>query len=249
LLEASIKLAIIADNRNMYPNSFQGGAIIQSLKVKHKFSLKLAEREPENHRIYLIIKRIIDIIGAITGIILFSPIMIITAIAIRLDSEGPIIFSQKRVGLLGKEFNMYKFRSMVINAEQLQDKLKDRNEMSGPVFKIKDDPRITRVGKFIRKTSIDELPQFFNVLKGEMSLVGPRPNLPKEVEKYTAYQRQRLLAKPGLTCYWQVMGRNNIDFEDWMKLDIKYIKERNLWVDIKLIFKTFFVLFGDKNAM
>jgi exopolysaccharide biosynthesis polyprenyl glycosylphosphotransferase len=219
------------------------------LKVKNRLSLKLAQSEPGKHRGYFIIKRIMDIVGALIGIILFGPVMIITAIAIRLDSRGPIIFSQRRVGLYGKEFKMYKFRSMVINAEQLLDKLKDRNEMSGPVFKIKDDPRITRVGKFIRKTSIDELPQFFNVLMGEMSLVGPRPNLPKEVEKYTPYQKQKLLAKPGLTCYWQVMGRNNIDFEDWMKLDIKYIKERNLWVDIKLIFKTFFVLFGDKNAM
>jgi exopolysaccharide biosynthesis polyprenyl glycosylphosphotransferase len=223
--------------------------VIEGFKIKNRFLLKLAEKEPKKHRSYFIIKRIIDIVGAIIGIVLFSPIMMIVAIAIKFESKGPIFFSQKRVGLYGKEFNMYKYRSMVVNAEALLDKLKDKNEMSGPVFKIKDDPRITKVGKFIRKTSIDELPQFFNVLKGEMSLVGPRPNLPKEVERYTAYQKQKLLAKPGLTCYWQVMGRNNIDFEEWMELDVKYIKERNLWLDIKLIFKTFSVLFGDENAM
>jgi exopolysaccharide biosynthesis polyprenyl glycosylphosphotransferase len=197
---------------------------------------------------YFIIKRIIDIGGSIFGITLLSPILIIIAIAIKLESKGPIIFGQERVGQFGKVFKMYKFRSMVQNAEELLDKLKDKNEMSGPMFKMKDDPRITKIGRFIRKTSIDELPQLFNVLKGEMSLVGPRPNLLKEVADYTDFQKQKLLAKPGLTCYWQVMGRNSIDFEDWMKLDVKYIEERSTLVDIKLIFKTFFVLFGDENA-
>ena len=143
---------------------------------------------------------------------------------------------------------MYKFRSMVVNAEELKGNLEDQNEMSGPMFKIKDDPRVTKVGKFIRKTSIDELPQLWNVLKGDMSLVGPRPSLPKEVEQFDNWMFKRLSVRPGLTCYWQVSGRNNIDFEDWMKLDIKYVEERNLWIDIKLIFKTVFVLFGDKNA-
>lgn len=202
----------------------------------------------EKRKEYYILKRIIDIVGSAFGIIILSPIMIIIAVLIELESKGSIIFSQERVGKDGKLFKMYKFRSMIENAEELLDNLKDKNEMSGPMFKIKDDPRITRVGKFIRKTSIDELPQLFNVLKGEMSLVGPRPNLPREVEKFTDFQKQKLLAKPGLTCYWQVMGRNNIDFEDWMKLDVKYIKERSIWIDMKLIFKTFFVLFGDKNA-
>lgn len=143
---------------------------------------------------------------------------------------------------------MYKFRSMVANAEELKGKLCHKNEMSGPMFKMKDDPRVTKIGKFIRKTSIDELPQLFNVLKGDMSLVGPRPSLPKEVEKFDNWMMTRLEVKPGLTCYWQVSGRNDIDFEDWMKLDIKYVRERNTLVDIKLIFKTFFVLFGDKHA-
>lgn len=198
--------------------------------------------------LYYFIKRLIDICASLIGIMFLTPIITAVAIAIKLDSKGPIIFSQERVGKNGKKFKMYKFRSMVIDAEQLLEKLKNKNEMSGPMFKMKEDPRITRVGKFIRKTSIDELPQLFNIIKGDMSLVGPRPNLPSEVEKFNDYHKLKLLAKPGLTCYWQVMGRNSIGFEDWMKLDVKYIEERNLWIDIKLIIKTFFVLFGDKNA-
>ncbi|APH13659.1 multidrug MFS transporter [Clostridium botulinum] len=197
---------------------------------------------------YFVIKKIIDLLGSIIGLILLSPILIITAIAIKLDSKGPVFFIQERVGKNEQSFNMYKFRSMVIDAEEKLYKLKDKNEMSGPMFKMKDDPRITKIGRFIRKTSIDELPQLFNVLKGEMSLVGPRPNLPREVIKFTDYQKNKFLAKPGLTCYWQVMGRNNIDFEDWIELDIKYIRKRNTWEDIKLIFKTVGVLFGDDNA-
>ena len=143
---------------------------------------------------------------------------------------------------------MYKFRSMVQNAEELKEKLEKQNEMSGPMFKMREDPRVTKVGKFIRKTSIDELPQLINVLKGEMSLVGPRPSLPKEVAKFERWMLKRLDVKPGLTCYWQVSGRNNIDFEDWMKLDLQYVEDRSFLLDLKLIFKTFFVLFGDKNA-
>ena len=198
--------------------------------------------------IYLFSKRAIDIVGSIVGLVLLSPILLIVAIAIKLESKGPIIFSQKRIGLKGKEFKMYKLRSMVEDAEKLKKDLMKSNEMSGPMFKMKDDPRVTRVGKFIRKTSIDELPQLVNVLKGDMSLVGPRPSLPKEVKKFKPWMKKRLEVKPGLTCFWQVSGRNNIDFEDWMKLDIKYVEERSFWVDIKLIFKTFFVLFGDENA-
>ena len=205
----------------------------------------------ENERsniLYEVIKRIIDIVASFIGIILLSPLILIVSILIKLESKGEVIFKQKRVGLNGKEFYMYKFRSMVINAEELKKQLESQNEMSGPMFKIKDDPRITNVGKFIRKTSIDELPQLINVIKGDMSLVGPRPSLPKEVKKFEQWMMERLEVKPGLTCIWQVSGRNNIDFEDWMKLDISYVEDRNLWIDIKLIFKTVFVLFGDKNA-
>ena len=199
-------------------------------------------------RIYEISKRAIDIIGAGSGLLLLSPVIVIVACAIKFTSKGPIFFSQKRVGKNGELFDMYNFRSMVVNAEELKEKLAHQNEMSGPMFKMKDDPRVTKVGKFIRKTSLDELPQLWNVLKGDMSLVGPRPSLPKEVAQFEKWMYKRLSVKPGLTCFWQVSGRNNIDFEDWMKLDIKYVDERNIWIDIKLIFKTVLVLFGDKNA-
>jgi len=202
----------------------------------------------EEKFIYNFLKRLIDIFCSVIGLIFLSPIFIIVGAIIKLDSKGPVIFSQKRVGKYGQEFKMYKFRSMVVNAEELKKKLMHQNEMSGPMFKMKCDPRITKIGKFIRKTSIDELPQLINVLKGEMSLVGPRPSLPKEVSEFEPWMMRRLDVKPGLTCYWQVSGRNNIDFDDWMKLDIKYVEDRSIKLDIKLIFKTFFVLFGDKNA-
>lgn len=199
-------------------------------------------------KFYLFSKRVTDIFLSAIGLILLSPILLIVAIAIRIDSKGPIIFKQDRVGKDGKSFSMYKFRSMIVNAEELKTKLETKNEMSGPMFKMKNDPRITKVGRFIRKTSIDELPQLINVIKGDMSLVGPRPSLPKEVEQFSPWMLERLKVKPGITCYWQVMGRNNIAFEEWMKLDVKYVHEMNYWLDIKLIFKTFFVLFGDESA-
>lgn len=202
----------------------------------------------ENKSAYTFLKRCLDIIVSLITVILLMPVLIITAIAIKVDSKGKVIFVQQRVGYNGKKFKMYKFRSMVSNAEELKAGLLDKNEMSGPMFKMKDDPRITKVGKFIRKTSIDELPQILNVLKGDMSFVGPRPSLPSEVENFEPWMMERLSVKPGLTCYWQVSGRNDIDFEDWMKLDIKYVKERNLLVDAKLLLKTFFVLFGDEHA-
>lgn len=197
---------------------------------------------------YYFFKRTMDILCSLGGLIILTPLFLIVGILIKLESKGPVIFSQERIGKDGNVFKMHKFRSMVVNAEELKEKLHHKNEMSGPMFKMKDDPRITNIGKFIRKTSVDELPQLFNVLKGDMSLVGPRPSLPKEVEEFDNWMMRRLQVKPGLTCYWQVSGRNDIDFEDWMKLDIKYVRERSTFVDIKLIFKTFFVLFGDKHA-
>lgn len=208
---------------------------------------EIATKE-ERSSLYEIIKRTIDIVISGIALIILSPVLLVVGICIKLESKGPIFFSQKRVGLNGEEFNMFKLRSMVVNAEELKEKLTSQNEMAGPMFKMKDDPRITNVGKFIRKTSIDELPQLFNILRGEMSLVGPRPSLPNEVKEFEPWMLKRLEVKPGLTCYWQVMGRNTIQFEDWMRLDVKYVNERNLWIDIKLIFKTVFVLFGDKNA-
>lgn len=204
---------------------------------------------PNENKVYLFLKRLIDIVGSGLGILILIPVFLIIGILIKLeDPKGSIFFSQKRNGLNGKEFNMYKFRSMVHNAEDLLESLMSKNEMDGPVFKIKDDPRITKIGKFIRKTSLDELPQLFNVLKGDMSLVGPRPPIPREVIQYNKYQYQRLLVKPGITCYWQISGRNNIDFDEWVELDLKYIKERNLFKDIYIILMTLPVLLGDKNA-
>ncbi|WP_419181470.1 sugar transferase [Niallia circulans] len=198
---------------------------------------------------YLILKRGLDILCSLMGLIMLSILFFLIGLLIKLeDRRGAVFFKQTRIGKDGKSFQMYKFRSMVSNAEELKASLMDKNEATGPVFKIKEDPRVTRIGKFIRKTSIDELPQLINVLKGEMSLVGPRPSLPQEVAAYTPYERQRLKIVPGITCYWQVGGRSNLSFSEWVELDLKYISERNLLIDFKLIVKTFFVLFGSKDA-
>ncbi|WP_238480422.1 sugar transferase [Clostridium chrysemydis] len=211
--------------------------------------MEISSTDTTKERIgYNFIKRLVDILISLIGVIFLIPLWVVVTLLIKYESKGPIIFSQKRVGKNMKEFKMYKFRSMVVNAEELKEKLAEQNEMSGPMFKMKEDPRVTKIGKFIRKTSIDELPQLFNVLKGEMSLVGPRPSLPKEVKEFEPWMLKRFEVKPGLTCYWQVSGRNNIDFEEWMKLDNKYVDDRSTMLDLKLIFKTFFVLFGDDNA-
>ena len=222
------------------------------MKVAYCRESELLAKKKElvnDHIVYLVLKRLMDIVGASLGLILASPIMLIVAILIKLeDPKGTIFFSQIRNGAYPGTFKMYKFRSMYIDAEERLQELMYLNEQSGPAFKIKDDPRITKVGKFIRKTSLDELPQLFNVLKGEMSLVGPRPAIPREVEQYTDYQKQRLFVKPGLTCIWQVSGRNNIEFDQWVELDIEYIKTRSLWLDIKLILLTIPAMLGDENA-
>lgn len=202
-----------------------------------------------SQRFYLITKRLIDIFGSVFGLILLSPVFLIVSLLIKLeDPKGKILFKQIRVGKNGQLFYIYKFRSMVSNAEQLLDELMDQNETTGAMFKMKDDPRVTRIGHFIRKTSIDELPQLVNVFKGEMSLVGPRPPLPREVKEYTDYHKQRLLVKPGCTGLWQVSGRSNVGFEEMVELDLQYIQNRNIIFDAKLILKTFFLLFGSKNA-
>ncbi|TWT07132.1 sugar transferase [Planococcus sp. CPCC 101016] len=198
---------------------------------------------------YLYTKRFLDIAGSLVGLIALVPLLLIVSLLIKLeDPQGPIFFKQKRVGKNGKTFDMYKFRSMVCNAEDLKASLLQQNEASGPVFKIKSDPRITKIGKFIRKTSIDELPQLVNVLNGDMSIVGPRPALPDEVAQYTNYEKQRISVTPGLTCFWQVNGRSNISFQEWVEMDLDYIRNRNTMMDIKLIFKTILVLFGSKDA-
>jgi exopolysaccharide biosynthesis polyprenyl glycosylphosphotransferase len=194
------------------------------------------------------VKRLFDIVSSAAALLVLSPLLLTVALLIKLTSRGPIFFKQKRVGLHGKTFEMLKFRSMVVNAEELKAKLEALNEQTGPVFKIKNDPRITGIGRFIRKYSIDELPQLLNVLRGEMSVVGPRPPLPKEVEKYAAWQRRRLSVRPGLTCIWQVSGRNQISFEEWMYLDMQYIDNWSLMTDVRLILKTVPVVITGSGA-
>jgi len=204
---------------------------------------------PNNQRGYLFTKRCIDVVGAVAGLLVLLIVFIIIGLLIKLeDPKGSIFFSQKRVGKNGKEFNMYKFRSMVSDAEAKLAELLEQNETTGAMFKMKNDPRVTKIGRFIRKTSIDELPQLINVLKGDMSLVGPRPPLVREVKEYTEYQLQRLLVTPGCTGLWQVSGRSNIGFEEMVELDLTYITTRSLTADIKIIFRTIFMLFGSKNA-
>ncbi len=204
----------------------------------------------KSKRLYWNFKRTFDILASLCALIVLGIPMLIIALLIYIDDpHGSPFFSQDRVGRDGKVFKFYKFRSMVVNAEDLLDDLQEHNEKTGPVFKMKDDPRITKIGKFIRKTSIDELPQLVNILKGDMSVVGPRPALPKEVEQYDDYARLRLLITPGLTCYWQVQNnRDAITFEEWMDMDIKYIKERTFWGDIMLILKTVKVAITGQGA-
>lgn len=205
------------------------------------------EVEIYQNKWYLFWRRVQDIFLSLIAMIVLFPFLLITAIVICLDDpHGGPIFSQIRCGKNGKLFKCYKFRSMCVNAEEKLEGLLDQNEMSGPAFKIKDDPRITRVGKFIRKTSIDELPQLVNVLLGDMSIVGPRPPLLREVEMYNSHQWKRLMVKPGLTCYWQIQpNRNTISFDDWVEMDLKYIQERSFLVDWKIILHTFItILYG-----
>lgn len=198
---------------------------------------------------YLRMKRLIDIFGSIIGLILLSPIFLIVAILIKVeDPKGPVFFKQVRVGKDETEFHMYKFRSMVSNAEEQLKELLTLNEVSGAMFKMKNDPRITKIGKFIRRTSIDELPQLWNVLIGNMSLVGPRPPLIREVNEYSNFDKQRLLVTPGCTGLWQVSGRSNLNFYQMVKLDIEYISNRTIWNDIKIIIKTILMLINSKGA-
>ncbi|MEY2302265.1 sugar transferase [Bacillus tropicus] len=216
--------------------------------VKEDFQ-RIDSEQLNSRKGYLIIKRFMDIIGSLVGLILLAPILIIIAIMIKIeDPKGPIVFKQIRVGKNGEEFYMYKFRSMVVDAEEKLKNLLNQNEVSGAMFKMKEDPRVTNIGRFIRKTSIDELPQLINVLKGDMSLVGPRPPLLREVKEYTTYDKQRLMVTPGCTGLWQVSGRSNLSFEQMVELDLYYIIHRNLVFDVKILLKTVKVLLGSKDA-
>ena len=198
------------------------------------------EKMLRSHRHYWVLRRAQDIVFSLLALILLAPLALVISLAIVLDSPGDgAIFRQRRVGRDGKLFWLYKFRTMCPDAEKRMNELLKLNQMDGPVFKIKGDPRITRVGRFLRKTSLDELPQLLNVLRGDMSIVGPRPALPREVELYSDYQRQRLYVTPGLSCYWQIAPhRNEMSFDEWVALDLKYIQERSFWVDWKIIFLT-----------
>jgi exopolysaccharide biosynthesis polyprenyl glycosylphosphotransferase len=183
-------------------------------------------------------KRVFDIAAAAVGLLAVAPLMLAIAISIKLNSSGPVMFRQRRVGMHGRLFTMLKFRTMVDGAEALRDQFAPKNEMDGPVFKLRHDPRVTQVGRWLRRLSLDELPQLWNVLAGHMSMVGPRPPLPHEVEQYESWQRRRLSVRPGLTCLWQVSGRNDLSFERWVKLDLDYIDNWSWWLDLKILWRT-----------
>ena len=201
-----------------------------------------------NQNRYEKIKRFFDICLSTAALVILSPLLLVIAILIYLEDKGPAIYSQTRIGKDGRAFKLYKFRSMCVDADEKLKDLQKLNERDGPVFKIKNDPRVTKVGKFIRKTCIDELPQLVNIIKGDMSIVGPRPPLPNEVEQYNSYQKQRLLVVPGLTCYWQIQKGEETTFDEWVELDLKYIKERSILLDFRLILLTFKVILSGKGA-
>ena len=183
-------------------------------------------------------KRVLDLVGAAVGALLLTPVLLAIAVAIKVNTNGPILYRSRRVGEGGRVFSFLKFRSMVRNAEMLRDELDHLNEVDGPVFKIAHDPRITRVGAFLRRSSLDELPQLWNVWRGDMSLVGPRPPIPEEVLQYEAWQMQRLSVRPGLTCLWQVSGRSRVGFDEWMRMDLAYIDRRSLRLDLSILLRT-----------
>lgn len=246
IIYSCMEIGVLFRMSSQFLNITQTKSSIQYLDEIPFFTF---QNTPNNY-IYLSIKSIIDFILSFIALIVLFPLFILIAIVIKIDSKGPIIFKQIRVGLRGRTFVLYKFRSMVHNAEELLNngnaelhKNHIKNEQDGPVFKMKNDPRVTRVGKFLRKTSLDELPQFFNVLKGDMSIVGPRPPIPSEVDKYERWQLRRLSMKPGITCIWQVSGRNKIAFKRWMELDLQYIDTWSLKLDFMIILKTIKTIF------
>lgn len=217
----------------MYPQNEHLDDILDLLKKRRK---------------YLIVKRIYDIIFSLIALILLLPFFLLIAFIIKIDSKGTIFFKQLRTGKDGKPFIMYKFRSMSENAEAMRDDLSEQNEMDGPVFKMQKDPRVTKFGGFIRRSSIDELPQLINILQGHMSIVGPRPLILSETKEFSDYENMRHLVKPGLTCYWQISGRNQLSFRNWMELDIKYLKEMNIRTDFIIILRTIKVVIIKKGA-
>jgi len=222
-----------------------GGTAVGAAPFSHEsFELPMGI-EPKRVR-YAFVKRVADIVVSFILLLLLLPLFIVLAIAVKLSGPGPVFYKSTRIGLCGKPFTFIKFRSMRTDADKLLQELAQHNEKDGPIFKMKSDPRITKIGAFLRKYSLDELPQLWSVFTGDMSIVGPRPPIPREVAQYDDYAIQRLTVKPGITCYWQIMGRSRLSFEEWMDLDHKYLKEMSFWTDCMILIKTpLAVLKGD----
>lgn len=211
--------------------------------------IHIDEQQLNHQYAYRLVKRLFDIVASALALIIISPILLIIAICIKVDDpKGSVFYSHERVGKDGRLFKMIKFRSMVSNADELLAKLKSQNDVNGAMFKLKNDPRITRVGRVIRKYSLDELPQLINVILGQMSIVGPRPPLPSEVAQYSDYDKQRLMVTPGATGMWQVGGRNDVDFDEMVRLDLTYIQHRSIWLDLKIMFETVKIMIKPNGA-
>ncbi len=219
---------------------------------ENSFAAFIAEAAPgyllQDPVSYRFIKRLIDILASLSGLVLLLPLFPFIVTLIKLETAGPVFFRQRRVGLKGRLFDCYKFRSMAVDAEVQKARLQHLNEATGAAFKIKDDPRVTGVGRFLRRSSLDEFPQLFNVLKGDMSIIGPRPQIPVEVREYSPRDALRLLVKPGLTCLWQVSGRSHLDFSEWMELDRRYVKTRSLKTDFLILLRTLPAVIERKGA-
>lgn len=216
--------------------------------MKQSSKIIIDQDQLAKKRTYHIVKRIFDLIASLCGLIILSPLFLVVALLIKCEDHGPVFYKQKRVGKDQREFDMFKFRSMHVDADKRLTELKEQNEVDGPMFKMKNDPRITSVGRFLRKTSLDELPQLWNVLRGDMSLVGPRPPLPREVANYSKYDLQRLWVIPGITGLWQATERNNVGFEEMVELDLEYIKKRSLLFDVKIILLTIVAIIHPNGA-
>lgn len=226
----------------------RGGSRDLKEKVTEVKSIILNKDELERQYAYIYLKRFFDVILSLIGLLVLAVPFLIIAAFVKFCDGGPVLYTQERVGKDGRRFKIYKFRSMYVDADKLLEKLKEKNEVTGPMFKMKNDPRITKIGHFIRKTSIDELPQLFNVVRGDMSLVGPRPPLPSEVAEYTAYDMQRLLVVPGCSGLWQATVRNSVGFHEMVQLDLEYIQKSSIWFDIKILFMTIKILFKPNSA-
>ena len=226
----------------------RGGSRDLKEKVTEGKSIILNKDELERQYAYIYLKRVFDVILSLIGLLVLSLLFLIIAAFVKFCDGGPVLYTQERVGKDGRRFKIYKFRSMYVDADKLLEKLKEKNQVTGPMFKMKNDPRITSVGRFLRKISLDELPQLWNVLRGDMSLVGPRPPLPREVANYSKYDLQRLWVIPGITGLWQATERNNVGFEEMVELDLEYIKKRSLLFDAKIILLTIIAIIHPNGA-